>query len=84
MLGDTDGGGFAGFLNLITGVRGGGNMLTYSPRIGEEPTVTPESLVAPEWFGLISWDELRIRAISSSARPRLIRGGSMSKSEVKI
>lgn len=28
VLGETDGGGFAGFLNLITGVRGGGSMLT--------------------------------------------------------
>lgn len=58
-------------------------MLMHS-RDGEEPAANPVFSVPLVWFGLISWEELRMRAISSSARPRLIRGGSMSRSEVKI
>ena len=75
MLGEIDAGGFAGSLNLTAGVRGGSINELSKWRSGEEDTSDCDCFSAARpLLGLRSWDEDRIRAISSSARPRLILG----------
>lgn len=83
VLGEIDGGGFGGNLNLYAGVRGGSIAVESKGRVGEEDGNEDATRGRERTLvGLISRDEERMRAISSSARPRLIldRPGSRSGS----
>lgn len=70
-----DTGGFGGILNVTAGVNGGSMTELSKWRRGEDETRWGVGCVKNErpLIGLISWDDERIRAISSSARPRFIR-----------
>ena len=63
-------------MNFTAGVRGGSIKDVSNDRRGEEEIRDGVGCFMKVRFllGLISWDEDRIRAISSSARPRLIFG----------
>ena len=67
----------------MAGVRGGSIKESSKRRRGEDETSGGVDCLIKERFfvGLISWEEERIRAISSSARPRLLLRRSVSLSD---
>ena len=77
-----DGGGLGGRLNLTPGVRGGSISELSKCRSGEDEISDGVGCLKKErpLVGLMSWEEERILAISSSARPRLILGLSALRS----